>query len=101
ALPVQREVADTHIAEVFQARADFPVQELERLDLSRRGGIFSIKMACNAHRKSVTSYFFRSIQHVRIRGHTLEELAQAVDGQQHQVVQAQAWQGFELRACPL
>ncbi len=50
ALPVQREVADAHIAQVFQARADLLVQELECLDFSRGGGAFSIKMACNARR---------------------------------------------------
>ncbi len=63
ALPVQREVADAHVAQVLQARGDFLVQQLQSLRIAPGAGIA-----------------FR-------QRHAREEAAQPLDGQQHQVVQ--------------
>ena len=77
ALPVQAEVANADIAQVFQAGADFFQQQMQRLLLGlgvrRERGVLR---------------------------HVLEEVAQPVDWHQHQVVQTQAWQGFQLRPAP-
>ena len=78
ALPVQREVADAHVAQVFQARGDLLEQQLQGLGLA-----------------------FIALGTLGREVHAVEEAPQPVDGQQHQVVQAQAGQGFELGAAPL
>ena len=77
ALPVEREVANAHVAQVLEACGDFFVQQFQRLGVAALG----------------------IVAHGQL--HARKELAQAVDGQQHQVVQAQAGQGFELSARPL
>ena len=73
ALSIEREVPNAHIAEVFQTRANFVHQQMQGLRVCAR---------C-----------------IDLRA--VEELLQLVDGQEHQVMQAQAGHGFELRACPL
>ncbi|MNX16520.1 hypothetical protein D3C86_463880 [compost metagenome] len=78
ALAVEREVADAHVVQVAQARGDLFEQQLQRLRLAFAGGAA-----------------------VAVVLHAVEELAQPLDGQQHQVVQAQAGQRLELRAAPL
>ena len=75
ALAVEREVADAHIAQVFQARGDFFEQQLQRLRLG----------VC------------RSQCH-RAGAHAVKESAQLVNRHDHHVVQAQAWQRFQLRS---
>ena len=35
-----------------------------------------------------------------VMGHVFEKYPQAVNGQQHQIVQAQAWQAFQLPTLP-
>ena len=72
ALPVQREVANADLAEVFQAGANFFHQQVQGLRIH--------------------------VGHIHLHG--FEELVQFVNGHQHQVVQAQAGHGFELRAVP-
>ena len=75
-MPVEREVANAHIHQVLQARADLFVQQLQRLQLALgQPGLIAQVQA-------------------------VEEAAQARDGQAHQVVQAQPGQGFELRTAP-
>ena len=71
ALPVQRQVAETHVAQVLQPGADLVQQQLQRL-----------------------------VQHRRGQAHAIEEALQPLDGQLHQVVQGQTRQGVELRARP-
>ena len=78
ALTVQAQVANAHITQVFQAGADFFQQQMQGLLLGLgMGG------ECGVLR------------------HVFKEITQPLDGQQHQVVQAQAWQGLQLRLCPL
>ena len=72
ALPVQREVANAHIAQVAQAGADLAQQQSQGLGVGAR----------------------------RLGLHTVKKHPQAVDGHEHQVVQAQTWQGLELCARP-
>ena len=76
ALPVEREVADAHVAQVLQAGADLFMDQLQRRVM-------------------------RAAQHPRVVTQAVEEAAQAVDAQLHQVVQAQPGQGFQLLAAPL
>ena len=77
ALAVQAEVANAHIAQVFQAGADFFQQQMQGLLLGlgvrRERGVLC---------------------------HVLEKVAQTLNRQQHQVVQTQTWQGFQLRTAP-
>ena len=76
ALTIQRQVADAHVAQVFEAGADFFMQKLEGLLLAgpRMGGILQL--------------------------HSVKEAPQPLNRQLHQIVQAQARQGFKLRARP-
>jgi hypothetical protein len=76
ALAVQCEVADADVAQVLQPSGDFFEEQLQRLRFSLVG---------------------RDVGHL---GHRLEEAAQAVQRQQHQVVQAQARKGLQLGAGP-
>ena len=78
ALPVQRQVADADIAQIAQPVADFLEQQLLRLHV---GGIASLLRAGF--------------------GQQGKELPQPLDRQLHQVVQAQAGQGFQLRTRPV
>jgi hypothetical protein len=71
ALAVQRQVAQAHVAQVLQAVLHLFEQQLEGLVAQR----------------------------VR-QGQLVEEAAQALQRQQHQVVQGQAGQGLQLRARP-
>jgi hypothetical protein len=73
ALAVQRQVADADVAQVLQPGADLVEAA-----------------ACSASSSSVGRTLVRASK----------EAAQPVHGQQHQVVQAQAGQGLELRARP-
>ena len=76
ALAVQRQIADADIGQVFEPGVDFGMQHLQRLRLAIRGlGLLA----------------------GRERG---KELLQPRDRQPHQVMQAQARQGFELRPAP-
>ena len=75
ALAVEREVADAHIAQVFEAGGDFFEQQLEGLSLC------ILRSLCDG-----TGI------------HAVKESAQAVDGHQHRVVQAQTRQRFKLLA---
>ena len=72
ALPIQRQVVQPHVAQILQARADLVQQELQR-----------------------------HVKHGARQRQPIEEAAQALDGELHQVVQAQARQGLELRARPV
>ncbi|OQC09824.1 MAG: hypothetical protein BWX79_01382 [Alphaproteobacteria bacterium ADurb.Bin100] len=76
ALAVQREVADPDVAQVLQPGGDLFEQQLQRLRFSLVG---------------------HDVGHL---GHRLEEAAQAVQWQQHQVMQTQARQGLQLGAGP-
>ena len=71
ALAVQRQVPETHVAQVLQPGADLIQQQLQGL-----------------------------VQHRGRQAQAIEETLQALDGQLHQVVQGQARQGVELRARP-
>ena len=75
ALAVQRQVADAHVAQIAQAGVDLVEQQTQRLLLAR----------CAA------------LHLGRDRG---EESAQGVQRHEHEVVQAQAGQGLQLRAGP-
>ena len=88
ALPVQREVANAHVAQVLQTRGNFGVQQLQRLGRAVLQGFFG----SSARPTCASSY--------HIRSEPGEEAAQALQRQQHQVVQAQAGQRLQLRACP-
>ncbi|MPM35769.1 hypothetical protein SDC9_82363 [bioreactor metagenome] len=88
ALPVQREVANAHVAQVLQARGNFGVQQLQRLGRAVLQGIFG----SIARPTCVSSY--------HIRSKPGEEATQPLQRQQHQVVQAQAGQRLQLRTCP-
>ena len=72
ALPVQRQVTQAHLAQVLQAVADFIEQQLERI-----------------------------VEHAGRQGQAVEEAAQPRQGKAHQVVQAQAVEGFQLLVGPL
>ncbi len=72
ALPVERQVAEPHVAQIFQARAHLGEQQLQRIVEQR------------ARQRDV-----------------IEEAANALDRQQHQVVHGQARQRFELRTAPV
>ena len=77
-MAVQREIANAHIAQVLQAIGNFFQQQFERL------------------RFAVLAVFLNG------RGrHAIEKVAQLVDGHDHEVMQTEARQGFELLACPL
>ena len=71
ALPVQREVAQAHVAQVTQAGAHLVEQQLQRF-----------------------------VEHGRRQGQAIKKAPQPVDRHQHQVVQAQARQRFELLTRP-
>ena len=71
ALAVEREVADAHVAQVAQARADLVEQQLQRF-----------------------------VEHGAGQGDAVEEAADALDGHQHQVVHRQPGQRLELVARP-
>ena len=87
-LPVQREVADAHVAQVLQAGGDLLVQQFQRLALA-----LAPARGRRLRQGLVTG---------RRRGlHPVEEGPQPVYRQQHQVVQAQPRQGVELLAAPL
>ena len=76
-LPVQRQVSDANIHQVFQSRGDLLEKQLQRLMLA------VVAMPIGLGR------------------HPVKELSQPVDGHQHQVVQAQARQRLELLAGPV
>ena len=113
ALPVQREVVQPHVRQVLQARADFVQDELARLRIGAggrwRGGIrrisasagfsigFGIKSAVCPSGICAGSYLFGSDFRPR---QPVCEHAQALDGQLHHVMQAQARQAFKLLARP-
>ena len=72
ALPIQGEVANAHIVEVFQACANFIGQQHQRLRIGASG--FDVQ--------------------------GIEKLRQLADGQQHQIVQTQARHGLQLLTRP-
>ena len=76
-MPVQTEVANTHIAQVFQTGADFFQQQMQGLLLGLHTG-----------------------RQRGVCGHVVEKSSQTFNRQQHQVVQTQAWQCFQLAARP-
>ena len=78
ALAIQREVADAHIAQVADAGGDFVQDQLARLGV----GGFGIEYGSSPCFIAAGSYAFRSI----VRRQPVEESAQPVDRQQHQVV---------------
>ena len=80
ALAVQAQVADANVNQITQACGDFLEQQRQRLVVTHRRG----------HRAG----------HRSLLADPVEEPAQALDRQQHQVVQAQARHGFELGAGP-
>ena len=75
ALSIQCQVTNAHIAQILQTGGDLLQQKFERLRLAVRGQ--------------------RGQGRVR---HAIEKTAQAVQRHQHQIMQAQARQGFQL--CP-
>ena len=77
ALPIQAEVTNAHITQVFQARADFFEQQMQGLLFGLHTG-----------------------RQTRIARHVIEKSSQTLNRQQHQVVQTQTRQRFELAACP-
>ncbi len=52
ALPVQREVADAHVAQVLEARGDLVMQQLQCLAIAS----LRVVLACSAYLESATSY---------------------------------------------
>ncbi|EDT04029.1 hypothetical protein BamIOP4010DRAFT_2430 [Burkholderia ambifaria IOP40-10] len=72
ALPVERQVAEPDVAQVFQARAHLGEQQLQRV-----------------------------VEQRARQAHVVEEAADALDRQQHQVVHRQARQRLELCARPV
>ena len=87
ALAVEREIANADIAQVFEAGGDFFKEEFEGLRIA-----LVLNGACR-----VNAPVRRGLAGL----HVVKKAFQAVQRQQHQVLQAQAWQGFELRAGPL
>ena len=82
-LSIKREISNSHVTKVFQTRCDFLKQQLESLRIAA---------------------FIRGVQEgKRARVdvlHRLEEPAEPVNGQQHQVMQTKARQSFELVTSP-
>ena len=81
ALPVQREVADADLAQVLEAGANLVKQQFEGLQLGLGGD--------HGQRRGIGC---------QPRLHRLKKSAQPVQRHQHQVVQAQPRQCFELCA---
>jgi hypothetical protein len=86
ALPVQGQVANTHVVEVLEPGADLVKQQLER---------FALTVVTGSDRD-----LYRASRCPFMASTCIKEAAQPVHGQQHQIVQAQAWQGFQLITRP-
>ena len=76
ALPIQRQITQAHVTQVIQPGADLGQQQFERLIGGTAGG------RCG------------------VGGDQVEELAQARQRQQHQIVDGEAGQRFKLGAAP-
>ncbi len=105
ALPVEREVADAHVAQILQAGADFVEQQPQRLRFARLMRT-CIRQCCRcggaawlvSHRPR---FLATQPPHTSSPRQHRKKCSQALDRQLHHVVQGQARQRFQLLPRPL